>query len=53
MLTDVSVSFSKLATKPKHQGGKCLFLNDWSKTIKMTKPKGAKQKFTRKQIMSF
>ncbi|KAJ0796942.1 hypothetical protein HanPI659440_Chr04g0168151 [Helianthus annuus] len=37
---------SKLATNSKDQGGKWLFLNYWSKTVKMTKPQGAKRKFT-------
>ncbi|MFS7915931.1 hypothetical protein Hanom_Chr02g00171181 [Helianthus anomalus] len=37
---------SKLAKKPKHQGVKWLFLKVWSKTVKVTKPQGAKRKFT-------
>ncbi|MFS7939543.1 hypothetical protein Hanom_Chr05g00453011 [Helianthus anomalus] len=37
---------SKLATNSKYQGGKWLFLNYLSKTVKMTKPQGAKRKFT-------
>ncbi|MFS7944236.1 hypothetical protein Hanom_Chr06g00509681 [Helianthus anomalus] len=37
---------SKLATKPKHQGVKWLFLKVWGKTVKVTKPQGAKRKFT-------
>ncbi|KAJ0783365.1 hypothetical protein HanLR1_Chr01g0019541 [Helianthus annuus] len=37
---------SKLATKSKDQRGKWLFLNYWSKTVKMTKPQRAKRKFT-------
>ncbi|MFS8010666.1 hypothetical protein Hanom_Chr14g01299711 [Helianthus anomalus] len=32
--------------KPKHQGVKWLFLKVWSKTVKVTKPQGAKRKFT-------
>ncbi|MFS7967459.1 hypothetical protein Hanom_Chr09g00785981 [Helianthus anomalus] len=43
---------SKLAKKPKHQGVKWLFLKVWSKTVKVTKPQGAKRKFTQLQIMS-
>ncbi|MFS7889329.1 hypothetical protein Hanom_Chr00s000003g01605691 [Helianthus anomalus] len=39
---------SKLAKKPKHQGVKWLFLKVWSKTVKVTKPQGAKRKFTLK-----
>ncbi|MFS7951316.1 hypothetical protein Hanom_Chr07g00593641 [Helianthus anomalus] len=45
----VSILFpagSKLATKPKYQGVKWLFLKVWRKTIKVTKPQGAKRKFT-------
>ncbi|KAJ0536899.1 hypothetical protein HanIR_Chr09g0446801 [Helianthus annuus] len=38
-------AWSKLAIRSKHQGVKWLFLKDWGKTIKMTKPQGAKQKF--------
>ncbi|MFS8019170.1 hypothetical protein Hanom_Chr15g01400761 [Helianthus anomalus] len=38
---------SKLATKLKHQGVKWLFLKVWGKTVKVTKPRGAKWKFTR------
>ncbi|MFS7967460.1 hypothetical protein Hanom_Chr09g00785991 [Helianthus anomalus] len=37
---------SKLATKPKHQVVKWLFLKVWGKTVKVTKPQGAKRKFT-------
>ncbi|MFS7992169.1 hypothetical protein Hanom_Chr12g01079081 [Helianthus anomalus] len=37
---------SKLATKPKHQGVKWLFLKVWGKTVKVIKPQGAKRKFT-------
>ncbi|MFS7939569.1 hypothetical protein Hanom_Chr05g00453311 [Helianthus anomalus] len=37
---------SKLATKPKHQGVKWLFLKVWDKTVKVTKPQEAKEKFT-------
>ncbi|MFS7980971.1 hypothetical protein Hanom_Chr10g00945451 [Helianthus anomalus] len=39
---------SKLTTKSKHQGVKWLFFKVWGKTVKVTKPQGAKQKFTRK-----
>ncbi|MFS7940507.1 hypothetical protein Hanom_Chr05g00465251 [Helianthus anomalus] len=41
---------SKLAKKPKHQGVKWLFLKVWSKTVKVTKPRGAKRKFTQKSL---
>ncbi|MFS7952578.1 hypothetical protein Hanom_Chr07g00608561 [Helianthus anomalus] len=41
---------SKLAKKPKHQGVKWLFLKVWSKTVKVTKPQGAKRKFTQNKI---
>ncbi|MFS8021162.1 hypothetical protein Hanom_Chr16g01424201 [Helianthus anomalus] len=37
---------SKLAKKTKHQGVKWLFLKVWRKTVKVTKPQGAKRKFT-------
>ncbi|MFS7967154.1 hypothetical protein Hanom_Chr09g00782441 [Helianthus anomalus] len=37
---------SKLITKSKHQGVKWLFLKVWGKTVKVTKPQGAKRKFT-------
>ncbi|MFS7932637.1 hypothetical protein Hanom_Chr04g00370281 [Helianthus anomalus] len=37
---------SKLATNSKDQGEKWLFLNYWSKSVKMTKPQGAKRKLT-------
>ncbi|MFS8014430.1 hypothetical protein Hanom_Chr15g01344401 [Helianthus anomalus] len=39
---------SKLATKPKHQGVKWLFLKVCGKTVKVTKPQGVKQNFTQK-----
>ncbi|MFS7952849.1 hypothetical protein Hanom_Chr07g00611751 [Helianthus anomalus] len=37
---------SKMKISLKNQGGKWLFLNYWSKTVEMTKPQGAKRKFT-------
>ncbi|MFS7924863.1 hypothetical protein Hanom_Chr03g00277601 [Helianthus anomalus] len=37
---------SKLEKKLKHQGVKWLFLKVWNKTVKVTKPQGAKRKFT-------
>ncbi|KAF5807521.1 hypothetical protein HanXRQr2_Chr05g0234621 [Helianthus annuus] len=43
------VAGSKLAKKPKHQGVKWLFLKVWGKTVKVTKPQGAKRKFTQKK----
>ncbi|MFS7947685.1 hypothetical protein Hanom_Chr06g00551141 [Helianthus anomalus] len=45
--------WSKLATKPKHQGAKWLFLKVWGKTVKVTKPQGAKRKFTQKSIIIY
>ncbi|MFS8005434.1 hypothetical protein Hanom_Chr13g01237311 [Helianthus anomalus] len=39
-------AWSKLATRPKHQRVKWLFLKVWGKTVKMTKPQGVKRKFT-------
>ncbi|MFS7919163.1 hypothetical protein Hanom_Chr03g00209571 [Helianthus anomalus] len=33
------------------QGVKWLFLKDWGKTVKTTKPQGAKRKFTLKQML--
>ncbi|MFS8023525.1 hypothetical protein Hanom_Chr16g01452461 [Helianthus anomalus] len=38
--------WSKMATKPKHQGVKWPFLKVWGKTVKTTKPQGAKRMFT-------
>ncbi|MFS8019453.1 hypothetical protein Hanom_Chr15g01403961 [Helianthus anomalus] len=37
---------SRLEKKYKDQGVKWLFLNYWGKTVKTTKPQGAKRKFT-------
>ncbi|MFS7941583.1 hypothetical protein Hanom_Chr06g00478001 [Helianthus anomalus] len=44
---------SKLATRPKHQGVKWIFLKFWGKTVKMTKPWGAKRKLTLLTISEF
>ncbi|MFS8009697.1 hypothetical protein Hanom_Chr14g01288071 [Helianthus anomalus] len=35
------------------QGGKWLFLKVWGKTVKVTKPQGAKRKFTQKIIITY
>ncbi|MFS7926444.1 hypothetical protein Hanom_Chr04g00297121 [Helianthus anomalus] len=45
-------TWSKLATKSKHQGVKSLFLKVWSKIVKVTKPQEVKQKFTLLNIFS-
>ncbi|MFS7945576.1 hypothetical protein Hanom_Chr06g00525901 [Helianthus anomalus] len=43
----------KLAIRSKHQGGKWSVLNDWGKTVKVTKPQGAKRKLIHIKITPY